>query len=428
MKRLFVFACLIMFYVSSFSQDVVKVMQYNLLYYGTNTGWCNANNNSVEEKNAYIRTILEEVRPDIMTVCEFGADENLVESFISSNLNINGVDTWKSTPIINMASSNIINCIFYDSDKLTMRRHSVAQSYLRDIDVYEMYFNTDELAQGDTIELVCVVGHLKAGNGSDNKNKRKVMIQSTMNYLEKYFKEKNILIMGDFNFYDSDEPAYQLMTNSVTYPNTYFIDPLGQEGVGDWNNNYQYKNYHTQSTNAENNGCASSGGMDDRFDFILMSENISTGRDGVRYVVDSYEAFGNDGNHFNESINASPNDAVSQEVADALYHNSDHLPVILKLQVDAEVGLTENDDEKIKVEVFPNPTDGDINIKFNQIKNETVEIEIFNAMGQNVYLSENSIDDGQMIIISTEQFSKGLYIIKIHSDERQYELMKFVVR
>lgn len=428
MKRLFVLACLIMFYVSSFSQDVVKVMQYNLLYYGTNTGWCNANNNSVEEKNAYIRTILEEVRPDIMTVCEFGADESLVESFLSSNLNINGVDTWKSTPIINMASSNIINCIFYDSDKLTMRRHSVAQSYLRDIDVYEMYFNTDELAQGDTIELVCVVGHLKAGNGSDNKNKRKVMIQSTMNYLEKYFKEKNILIMGDFNFYDSDEPAYQLMTNSVTYPNSYFIDPLGQEGVGDWNNNYQYKNYHTQSTNAENNGCASSGGMDDRFDFILMSENISTGRDGVRYVADSYESFGNDGNHFNESINASPNDAVSQEVADALYHNSDHLPVILKLQVDAEVGLAENGDEKIKAEVFPNPTDGDINIKFNQKKSETVEIEIFNIVGQKVYFSENSIDDDQMITISTEQFSKGLYIIKIHSDERQYELMKFVVR
>lgn len=342
MKRLFVLACLIMFYVSSFSQDEVKVMQYNLLYYGTNTGWCNANNNNVEEKNAYIRTILEEVRPDIMTVCEFGADESLVESFLSSNLNINGVDTWKSTPIINMASSDIINCIFYDSDKLTMRRHSVAQTFIRDIDVYEMYFNTDELAQGDTIELVCVVGHLKAGGGNEDKYKRKVMIQSTMNYLEKYFKEKNILIMGDFNFYNSEEPAYKLMTNNITYPNSYFIDPLGPSAVGDWNNNYQYKDYHTQSTSAENEGCASHGGLDSRFDFILMSESISTGRDGVRYVADSYEAFGNDGKHFNESVNHLRNDAVSQEVADALYHNSDHLPVILKLQVDAEVGNRKN--------------------------------------------------------------------------------------
>lgn len=48
---------------------------------------------------------------------------------------------------------------------------------------------------------------------------------------------------------------------------------------------------------------------------------------GIEYVSGSYPAFGNDGMHFNDSINAPPNTAVPPEVADALHYGSDHLPV-----------------------------------------------------------------------------------------------------
>ena len=64
--------------------------------------------------------------------------------------------------------------------------------------------------------------------------------------------------------------------------------------------------YHTQSTHSENTGCAASGGMDDRFDFILISKNIKQGSKGVKYLSDAYWAVGQDGKHFNESINSSP--------------------------------------------------------------------------------------------------------------------------
>ena len=45
------------------------------------------------------------------------------------------------------------------------------------------------------------------------------------------------------------------------------------------------------------------GGMDDRFDFIFVSEDLISGEDGVLYLENSYLAEGQDGNHFNQSVN-----------------------------------------------------------------------------------------------------------------------------
>jgi len=130
--------------------------------------------------------------------------------------------------------------------------------------------------------LTCVIAHLKAGTGSDNESKRKMMIENTMRYLENNYRERNVLIMGDFNLYSSSEPAYQALTNETAYPHSYFIDPLYPYGVGNWNSNYNFKEYHTQSTHKDSDSnCHSSGGMDDRFDFILMSENIYGGRENI---------------------------------------------------------------------------------------------------------------------------------------------------
>lgn len=337
MKAAFLFVALMFFNISLVSQDDVRVMQYNLLYYGAETSWCNCYNNSVEDKNEYIRTILDAAQPDILTVCEFGNDYKLIKSFLDENLNINGVNSWKSSSIINKAGSDIINCIFYDSEKLSLKRHSAVETVLRDIDVYELYFNTKDLIKGDTVDLICVVAHLKAGGGDENRKKRLSMADSAMSYINENYKNENVLFMGDFNFYTSAESAYRLITDRYTYPDSYFIDPLYKNGVGKWNNNEYFKKYHTQSTNSKGGGCATSGGLDDRFDFILMSENISEGSDKLQYVPNSYHAFGNDGKHFKMSINEAENKAVSKEVADALYHSSDHLPIIMELKLGSKL-------------------------------------------------------------------------------------------
>ena len=75
---LFVLLFLLGFSISAIAQnDTLKVMQYNLLNYGNNTGYCTTTNNNINDKNGYIRTILTAYYPDILTVCEIGRGSNL---------------------------------------------------------------------------------------------------------------------------------------------------------------------------------------------------------------------------------------------------------------------------------------------------------------------------------------------------------------
>ena len=425
---LFVLLFLLGFSISAIAQnDTLKVMQYNLLNYGNNTGYCTTTNNNINDKNGYIRTILTAYYPDILTVCEIGRGSNLPNDFLNNVLNINGLNYWMTSAGSNTGnSSSLINCIFYNSTKLTLTGHHTAQTYTRDVDVYDFTFKNDDSGK---IQLTCVIAHLKAGTGSDNESKRKMMAENTMRYLEANYRERNVLIMGDFNLYTSSEPAYQALTNQSTYPNSFFIDPLYPYGVGAWNSNYNYKDYHTQSTHKDNDSnCHSSGGMDDRFDFILMSENIYGGRDGIRYIGGSYNALGNDGNHYNKSINYPVNQAVSQAVADALYNNSDHIPVTMELVAYLNEDVNEMNTNELSFDIFPNPTSKEINIRFYQENLNRANILLINTLGQTVYSKDVFVNDClSEHVINVENLPKGFYFLKITNADGLTNTSKIVV-
>lgn len=429
MKKLSITILLI---IASFSAllgqpETLKVMQYNLLNYGNNTGYCNTTNNNISDKNGYIRTILTAYYPDIFTVCEIGRSSSLPNDFVNNVLNINGLNYWMTSPGSNTGNtSSLINCIFYNSTKLTLVGHHVAQTYTRDIDVYDFKFKNDE---SDRVTLTCVVAHLKAGTGSDNESKRKMMVENTMRYLENNYRERNVLIMGDFNLYTSSEPAYQALTNETTYPNSYFIDPLYPYGVGNWNSNYNYKDYHTQSTHKDNDSdCHSSGGMDDRFDFILMSENIYGGRENIRYVGGSYNALGNDGNRFNKSINNPTNQVVSQEVANALFHNSDHIPVTMDLVVSLNEDVNELNSNELSYDIFPNPASSEINLRFYQNNSGRANILLFNTLGQAVFSENIFVNDClSEHVINVENLPKGFYFLKVTNADGLTNTIKIAI-
>jgi hypothetical protein len=67
--------------------------------------------------------------------------------------------------------------------------------------------------------------------------------------------------------------------------------------------------------------------MDDRFDMILLSQAVKDAG-GITFLDNTYVNYGNDGLHFNDSINRPPNTAVGQQIADALHYGSDHIPVL----------------------------------------------------------------------------------------------------
>lgn len=399
----------------AFAQSDVTVLQYNLTYYGNGLSSCTESNNNTTSKQQYIKTILNYVQPTIFTVNEFGNSQPLLNEFMSQVLNVNGVHKWKTTPIItNNTYTTIVNSIFYDSDKVELLRHRIAQTATRDIDAYELYFKTEGTLVGDTIKLVCMVAHLKAGYGSDNENKRSIMVQNALWFCENNYAGENVLFMGDFNLYGASEPAYQKMTSKTTYPHAAFIDPLGPSGVGEWNENSAYKQYHTQSTNLSGSACITGGGLDDRFDFIMMSQAIDTRDKGLEFS--SFKVIGNDGNHFNKSINSPANNSVPSDVLNALVSNSDHLPVKMELRLsDRFIDVPEADEQQV-LSIYPTPATDIVNIAFTAREAQRVEVDVYNIQGQLVQQTEVSADGGRQIeSIDISNLEKGFYLVSVRT-------------
>ena len=182
----------------------------------------------------------------------------------------------------------------------------------------------------DTIRIYSV--HLKAGSTSADQLQRETEVDSLRKVTGKLPQNSNYIVCGDYNMQASSELAFQKLLNQSF--SGYFIDPLNL--VGTWNNNSTFASYHTQSPRTRSFGGGATGGMDDRFDMILISQAVNdTG--GVTLVPGSYVAYGNDGQHFNDSINRPPNNAVGHTIANALHYASDHLPVFASFTFDEVV-------------------------------------------------------------------------------------------
>lgn len=416
--------------LSSKAQDILTVMQYNLLEYGNyNSGFadCYETNNNTQHKDECIRTILNYVKPDILTVCEFGATQALHNSFISHNLNINGANYWQSDNIINYAGSNIINHIFYDSRKMGLKKHVALRTSPRDTDIYELYMRTAGLAAGDTIKLVCIVAHPKAGMNYESE--RRALMQKAMDYVNQNYPTDNVLIMGDFNMYRASESGYRLLTQTYSNPNICFMDPLANVGgVGEWNNNGLFTAFHTQSTRSYSEECFSGGGLDDRFDFILMADEIAFSYNHLRYVQGSYKAIGNDSQHFNMSVNQGYNSSVPDEVAEALFDASDHLPVTMKIAVDVKLGVNESEKAALEAFVTPNPASDVAHVHFFNPSQGLVQFDLYSLQGQLVQRSSADFGEGsQQFELSLQGLTKGFYLLRITHKSGWRQTVKVVI-
>ena len=88
------------------------------------------------------------------------------------------------------------------------------------------------------------------------------------------------------------------------------------------------------------------------------------------------------------------------------------------------------DTEEERLIIYPNPTDGDVNISFSHDRSEDFSIKVFNAMGQLVIptVEEEFTDKGlTMLKVKTIELSKGIYIIKVVIGENEF-IEKLVVK
>lgn len=380
---------LIVFGLYTSAQDTLKIMQYNLLNYNNYTYYCTATNNNVTNKDGYLQTIIDYTLPDIFSVNEIEESNTTLDHLLNTVMNSNGRDYYARANRTNYANSDIINAIYYDTCKLVLYSQDVVvgASVLRDINIYNFYFKSNDLATGgDTAWVTCIVMHLKAGSYTSDEDQRASEVSLLMNYLNALNEPGNYLVMGDFNVYSDDEECFQ---NLINHPNSNirFNDPINK--TGSWNNNSYYADYHTQSTHSVSNDCAASGGMDDRFDWILASTDIITGGELVKYVPGSYYALAQDGDHFNSALTSSPtNTLVPSTVLNALYNNSDHLPVIMKLAIAKPVGIEE---ELAEFGFFVYRDESNVlNTQITTVNSGTYYLRVFTADGR--MISQQKID------------------------------------
>ena len=387
--------------------DTIRVMHYNLLYYDMNTSWCTSINNNVNDKDTYLKTITSHFKPDIFTVNEMNGRASSTDRIIDNVLNTDGDSHYQRA---NFTGSYLVNMLYYNSRKLALKSQSYILTSPRITDVYRLYYKSDDLTKGDTTFITCFVTHLKAGSYDENVYDRSQAASQIMNYINNYNITDNVLFMGDFNVYSSAEPAFQsFMTETAS--GFQFNDPIN--ALGDWNNNYSYAPYHTQSTHTSGD-CHSGGGMDDRFDFILTSQPIIEGSAGITYAKNTYWSYGQDGKRFNQTLISPTNTSLPTNVLSALYKMSDHLPVTLKLYVDKNpllnIDTFNNPSGKIRIK---NPVIQNISIWSDYEKAEQVTLTITNQLGGVVLKKLLTLYPNEQHTISAANISPGMFLIDI---------------
>lgn len=331
------FAILIFSSISAASQQSIKVMHYNLLNFGVFTDYCTINNNDPDEKSLWLKTIVDYYLPDILIVNEISPSSFYLDLILNDVLNASGRNYFDRAQGTNQAGSEIVNMLYFNSDKLGLASQDVISHYLRDINVYKLFYKSPGFQPGlDTTFLYMITAHFKAGTSGDDKVVRGQMAQLIMDYIVAHQIEEACLVSGDFNLQNNLEPAWLNLTSSA--PVDYRLsDPANMEGI--WHNNQDFAIVHSQSTNITSNGCMASGGMDDRFDFILKNYALDNAENPIRYIPESYTIPGQDGQRFNGSLIDPPNNSAPSDVINAMFHFSDHLPVMLSLEVDESVVL-----------------------------------------------------------------------------------------
>ena len=425
MKHIILLVIATSFAILSIAQDNIKVMQYNLLNYGNVTSYCTVDNNLYSDKEPLLHTIIQYVQPDIFTVNELGSVTFVHQRILDSVMNKNSVKQYNKSDYINTNGSKLVNMLYYNKAKLVYVSAESVQNEVRDIVLYRLYYKSPNLAQdNDTAWINCIVGHLKASQGSANVARRALMTSNAITYLKQHNYTGNYMFMGDFNVYKSSEQGYQNLVGESDV-NYRFYDPINKPG--NWHNKSSFAQYHTQSTHSNSNGCAAGGGLDDRFDFILISDDIKNGNNHISYKANSYKVLGNDGNHFNQSINAGSNTSVPADVLNAIYNHSDHLPIIMELEVDnivSKIGsIREN---KLNVN-FQNPINDLMELHISSENNDIRIIEIWDITGQLIYSKEVS---GRIVNekISFNNFASGMYILKINTKDGIVEYSSKIIK
>lgn len=419
--------------VGAQSTERIKIMTYNLLNYRNSTSWCDGSNNSSSQKDTYLSEVVQYAQPHILICQEVGANSGVPADRILTNaLNTGSTSHWAKAQYTNNSFSDLVNAAFYDTRYVGLHSQSFitqdasGSSLVRVIDFYRFYYK-DSLLGGldkDTVFFTVIGAHFKAGSTTSDQNQRTSAALATMQYIQSNVPDDNVIMCGDLNLNTGASAAFQhLIDYSVVGMRLY--DPINE--TGNWYNDYGVRYWHTQSTRTSNtnSGCFSGGGLDDRYDHILVSDEIINGAEGMEYVANSFTVLGNDGLHLNDDITDGSNFSVPSNVLTALHGMSDHLPVTLELDIEKmSVSTEENHLEPHHVRIAQ-LTANSIRIEWPVNAGAASLVQILDINGRVV--SEHTPSDTEFEI-NNINWPNGIYIARIILANGDVAFAKFMKR
>jgi len=288
------------------------------------------------------------MNPDVILGQEF-LSQTAVNAFLSAlNTAPGSSGTWSAATFVN--GNDTDNAFFYRSDRVLLVNSTVVSvggaSPLppRNTNRYDIRLK-GYLGVGPRLALYS--SHMNSGSDSIDETRRlneATAIRNDAQALGAGY--QGFAVGGDFNVPSSSDPGYAKLVQSEANNHGRSFDPIASPGS--WNNNSSFRYIHTQDP-------IGSGGMDSRFDFVLLSGSLVDGI-GFDYIGNpaipystttwndlnhSYRAWGNDGSTFNGTLAVGSNSMVGPTIAQALINAATtaggHLPVFLDLRVPAEI-------------------------------------------------------------------------------------------
>lgn len=398
------------------AQTTINVMSYNTLNYP---------NGEIENRVDTLKVITDYVQPDLLLLQElktetglntilsecFGEDEDVFASSIWVPQQSNQNSSWP-----------LQQALIYNTTLFGMADEGLKTSVTRDLNTFKLYFKDPAHLQGDTTFLYVFVTHLKSSQGTENEQTRLSMMETFTTYFNTLPSDALAIFGGDFNVYTSTEPAYQLIISDVN--NLNWEDPI--DAPGNWHSSsYPFKQILTQSTREQTIfGDGAGGGMDDRFDFVMASEQLMNPASTIHYAMNSYEALGNTGDCYNQTIlDCDENNPIPYSVLSALYYMSDHLPVILELETNLTVNIEEQNSPS---DIYLTSISND-QLKFFISGEDAVEMSmsLLNSMGQQI-LHENQKNINGKFELDVK-LQSGWYIAQILLNGAPHQV-KFIVQ
>lgn len=235
----------------------------------------------------------------------------------------------------------------------------------------------------------CGDGILDIPNDSDEETRRYYANAFLREYVNIYFENENVIILGDLNDNLLDASA-----NNVFQP---FLND---------NDNYLFVDYDIASGNASD------------WSFPSWPSHLD-------HIIITNELFDDFTNSASEIQTIKLEDYIAGGWPAYDQNISDHRPVALKLDTNSNLSITDNQLPKTIFTNYPNPFKEETILSFNS-KIDPNLITIYNLKGQNVHTLQ--IPEGETFVkLNALLLQSGIYIAKLQLDNTVLANRKIVV-